>query len=65
MAPFEMLYNTFSDTRQLKNWLGEQLQKSNALIASLQKQQEQMEESLNSLVDKKVASMREACVNAG
>lgn len=59
LAPFEMLYNTFSDTRQLKNWLGDQLQKSNMLMAGLQKQQEQMEELVNGLVEKRVGLVRE------
>lgn len=58
LAPFEAFYDALNDSKQLKGWLGEQLQKSNALISSLQRQQEQMEDSVRQLVDKKMASMR-------
>ena len=36
LAPFEMFYDALSDSKHLKAWLGEQLQKSSTLIASLQ-----------------------------
>ncbi|KAI0084828.1 hypothetical protein BDY19DRAFT_909572 [Irpex rosettiformis] len=58
LAPFEAFYDALSDSKQLKGWLGEQLQKSNALISTLQRQQESMEDSVRQLVDKKMASMR-------
>ena len=54
-----MFYDALSDSKQLKNWLGEQLQKSNQLLAALQRQQEQTEEAVAALVDKRVGAMRE------
>ncbi|KAI0923242.1 hypothetical protein AcV5_007437 [Taiwanofungus camphoratus] len=59
LAPFEMFYDALSDSKQLKNWLGEQLQKSHALTISLQRQQEQLDEIVNVAVEKRVATMRE------
>ncbi|KAF7795177.1 hypothetical protein EIP86_006326 [Pleurotus ostreatoroseus] len=59
LAPFEMFYDALSDSKQLKTWLSDQLQKSNALLAGLQRQQDQLEESVSAMVDKKVAGMRE------
>ncbi|OCH90894.1 hypothetical protein OBBRIDRAFT_776091 [Obba rivulosa] len=59
LAPFELFYDALSDSKQLKNWLSEQLQKSHGLIVQLQRQQEHMEETVNALVDKRVAVMRE------
>ncbi|EMD40125.1 hypothetical protein CERSUDRAFT_112350 [Gelatoporia subvermispora B] len=59
LAPFELFYDALSDSKQLKNWLSEQLQKSHGLIVQLQRQQEQMEETVNALVDRRVAVMRE------
>ncbi|KAI0081573.1 hypothetical protein K474DRAFT_1587383, partial [Panus rudis PR-1116 ss-1] len=59
LAPFEMFYDALNDSKQLKQWLGEQLQKSNSLMASLQKQKETLEETVNVAVERKVASMRE------
>ncbi|KAI0693989.1 hypothetical protein BC835DRAFT_1415619 [Cytidiella melzeri] len=58
LAPFESFYDALSDSKQLKTWLGEQLHKSTALITSLQRQQEQTEEAVHHLVDKKMAAMR-------
>ncbi|OBZ68808.1 hypothetical protein A0H81_11098 [Grifola frondosa] len=59
LAPFEMFYDALADSKQLKNWLGEQLQKSQALTVSLQRQQEQLDETVSALVERKVATMRE------
>lgn len=59
LAPFEMFYDALSDAKELKKWLGEQLHKSNTLVATLQRQQEQMEETVSGIVDKKVAGLRE------
>lgn len=53
-----MFYDALADSKQLKSWLGEQLQKSNTLISSLQKH-ENLEELVDSLVEKKVSGMRE------
>ena len=59
LAPFEMFYDALADSKHLKSWLSEQLQKSSALIASLQRQQAQMEDTVNSLVEKRMSAMRE------
>jgi hypothetical protein len=59
LAPFEMFYDALSDSKHLKAWLGEQLQKSSALIAGLQRQQAQIEDTVGALVEKRMAAMRE------
>ncbi|OSX59986.1 hypothetical protein POSPLADRAFT_1075417 [Postia placenta MAD-698-R-SB12] len=59
LAPFEMFYDALADSKQLKNWLGEQLQKSHALSASLQRQQEHLDEIVSAAVDRRTAAMRE------
>ncbi|KAF9007678.1 hypothetical protein BDZ89DRAFT_559256 [Hymenopellis radicata] len=58
LAPFEMFYDALNDSKQLKNWLGDQLQKSQSLMQSLNQQQEQLHEVVESLVEKKVSAMR-------
>ena len=58
LAPFETFYDALNDSKQLKNWLGEQLQRSNALMQTLTQQQERINEVVESLVEKKVAPMR-------
>ncbi|EKM51988.1 uncharacterized protein PHACADRAFT_262436 [Phanerochaete carnosa HHB-10118-sp] len=59
LAPFEMFYDALSDSKHLKAWLSEQLQKSSALIANLQRQQAHIEDTVNSIVEKKMSTMRE------
>jgi hypothetical protein len=59
LAPFETFYDSLNDSKQLKNWLSEQLQKSNALMQSLQHQQEKMDEIVERAVEKKMGRMRE------
>ncbi|EPS98420.1 hypothetical protein FOMPIDRAFT_1037486 [Fomitopsis schrenkii] len=59
LAPFELFYDALADSKQLKNWLAEQLQKSQALAASLQRQQEQLDELVEAAVEKRVGGMRE------
>lgn len=59
LAPFEMFYDALSDSKHLKSWLGEQLQKSSSLIANLQRQQAHIEDTVSSIVEKKMAAMRE------
>ncbi|KAH8104824.1 hypothetical protein BXZ70DRAFT_1005326 [Cristinia sonorae] len=59
LAPFGMFYDALSDSKDLKKWLAEQLHKSGALITALQRQHDHMEETINSIVDKKVSAMRE------
>lgn len=58
LAPFESFYDALNDSKQLKNWLGDQLQKSQAMMQSLTHQQEQLHEVVESLVEKKVSAMR-------
>lgn len=58
LAPFESFYDALADSKQLKTWLGEQLQKSNGLIGSLQKC-DNIEGLVEALVEKKVVGLRE------
>lgn len=58
LAPFEMFYDSLSDSKQLKNWLSDQLQKSNSIIASLKQQQENMEEMIERTVERKTSRMQ-------
>jgi len=58
LAPFEVFYDALNDSKQLKNWLGEQLQRSNTLMQTLTQQQEKLNEIVESLVEKKVGGMR-------
>lgn len=54
-----MFYDALSDSKHLKAWLGEQLQKSSALITNLQRQQAHIEDTVSGIVEKKMAAMRE------
>ncbi|THV05229.1 hypothetical protein K435DRAFT_850115 [Dendrothele bispora CBS 962.96] len=58
LAPFEMFYDALNDSKQLKNWLSEQVQRSNSLMQSLTQQQEKMNEVVESMVEKRVSGMR-------
>ncbi|KAJ7696078.1 hypothetical protein B0H17DRAFT_417394 [Mycena rosella] len=58
LAPFEVFYDALNDSKQMKNWLGEQLQRSNTLIQSLTQQQEKLNETVDALVERKLGSMR-------
>lgn len=58
LAPFEVFYDALNDSKQLKNWLGDQLQRSNQLMQSLAQQQEHLNEVVESLAEKKVSGMR-------
>ena len=58
LAPFEKFYDSISDSKQLKDWLSQQLQKSNMLVNALQKS-EKLEEVVESMVEKRMAPMRE------
>lgn len=58
LAPFEKFYDSLADSKQLKDWLGQQLQKSNMLVNALQRS-EKMEEMIDAMVEKRMASMRE------
>jgi hypothetical protein len=59
LAPFEVFYNALNDSKQLKSWLSDQLQRSNALMVSLKQQQEKMDETVEDLVEKRTRAMRE------
>ncbi|KAL4073153.1 hypothetical protein V8B97DRAFT_191054 [Scleroderma yunnanense] len=59
LAPFEMFYDALNGSKQLKTWLADQLQKSNALIQSLKQQQEKMDATVEDLVEKRTRAMRE------
>ncbi|RDB17874.1 hypothetical protein Hypma_000869 [Hypsizygus marmoreus] len=58
LAPFEVFYDALNDSKQLKSWLGEQLQRSNAMMQTLTQQQEKLNEVVETLVEQKVAGMR-------
>ncbi|KAJ3875726.1 hypothetical protein F5051DRAFT_461917 [Lentinula edodes] len=51
LAPFESFYDALNDSKQLKTWLSEQLQRSKVLIQNLTQQQDKLHET-------KVAGMR-------
>ncbi|KAH6908034.1 hypothetical protein BKA70DRAFT_1280556 [Coprinopsis sp. MPI-PUGE-AT-0042] len=59
LAPFGYFYDALNDAKQLKTWLGDQLQRSNSLYQNLSKQQERLNESVEQLVDKKLAGIRQ------
>ncbi|KAF9242572.1 hypothetical protein BU15DRAFT_34856, partial [Melanogaster broomeanus] len=59
LAPFEVFYQALNDSKQLKDWLADQLQKSNALTQSLKQQQEKMDETVENLVESRTRVMRE------
>ncbi|KAJ7134529.1 hypothetical protein C8R44DRAFT_427860 [Mycena epipterygia] len=58
LAPFEVFYDALNDSKQLKNWLGDQLQRSNTLIQNLTQQQEKLNETVETMVERKLGSMR-------
>lgn len=59
LAPFEVFYDALNDSKQLKSWLSDQLQKSNALMMSLKQQQEKMDEIVEDFVEKRTRVMGE------
>ena len=58
LAPFEKFYDSLADSKQLKDWLSHQLQKSNMLVNALQKS-DKLEEIVEAMVEKRMAPMRE------
>ena len=58
LAPFEVFYDALNDSKQLKTWLGEQLQKSHSLMQSLSQQQDRINDTVDNLVEKRIASMK-------
>ncbi|KAI8978822.1 hypothetical protein BD414DRAFT_494519 [Trametes punicea] len=59
LAPFEMFYDALADSKTLKQWLGEQLHKSQALAGQLQRQQEHLDELVGAAVERRLAGVRE------
>ncbi|KDQ62577.1 hypothetical protein JAAARDRAFT_44883 [Jaapia argillacea MUCL 33604] len=63
LAPFETFYEALAGSKELKNWLQAQLQKSQTLLQDMQSMQQQhhrkMEETMEAMMDKKIAPMRE------
>ena len=58
LAPFEVFYDALNDSKQLKSWLGEQLQKSHSLMQSLAQQQDRINDTVDNLVEKRMAGMK-------
>lgn len=58
LAPFEKFYDSIADSKQLKDWLSQQLQKSNMLVNALQKN-DKLEEMVEAMVEKRMSPMRE------
>ena len=58
LAPFEKFYDSLADSKQLKDWLSQQLQKSSTLVNALQKS-DKLEEIVEAMVEKRIAPMRE------
>jgi hypothetical protein len=58
LAPFEKFYDSLADSKQLKDWLSQQLQQSSTLVNALQKS-EKLEEVVEAMVEKRMAPMRE------
>ena len=58
LAPFDVFYDALNDSKQLKSWLGDQLQKSHSLMQSLAQQQERMHETVEAIVDRRVSGMK-------
>jgi hypothetical protein len=58
LAPFEFFYDALNDSRQLKIWLTEQIQRSNTLMQSLTRQQERLDETVETLVEKRTGSLK-------
>ncbi|KAI0700020.1 hypothetical protein C8T65DRAFT_289536 [Cerioporus squamosus] len=59
LAPFEMFYDALADSKTLKKWLGEQLQKSHNLTVALQRQQEHLDELVAAAVERRVAPLHD------
>ena len=59
LAPFEMFYDALADSKTLKGWLGEQLQKSHALTVALQRQHEHLDELVAAAVQRQLAPMQD------
>ncbi|KAJ3542574.1 hypothetical protein NMY22_g3466 [Coprinellus aureogranulatus] len=57
LAPFAMFYDSLNDAKKLKTWLGEQLQRSNSLYQNLSQQQDRIQDTVESIVDRRLSSM--------
>ncbi|KAK7056699.1 hypothetical protein VNI00_002416 [Paramarasmius palmivorus] len=58
LAPFEMFYDALNDSKQLKSWLGDQLQRSTMLMERLSQQQDKLHEIVDAVVEKRVGGMK-------
>ncbi|KIM43337.1 hypothetical protein M413DRAFT_401815 [Hebeloma cylindrosporum] len=58
LAPFDVFYDALNDSKQLKSWLGDQLQKSHSLMQSLAQQQDRIHETVEAIVDRRVGGMK-------
>lgn len=56
LAPFASFYESLNDAKQLKSWLGEQLQRSNTLFQNLSQQQDKLQETIENVVERKMSS---------
>ncbi|TFK28032.1 hypothetical protein FA15DRAFT_685574 [Coprinopsis marcescibilis] len=57
LAPFSYFYDALNDAKQMKSWLGDQLQRSNVLFKSLQQQQDKLNEAVDTLVERKLSGV--------
>jgi hypothetical protein len=61
LAPFEMFYDALADSKELKSWLSEQLHKSNALLHTLQQQQDRLDDVVAASVERRLAPIKDEC----
>jgi hypothetical protein len=59
LAPFETFYDALSDAKELKTWLFDNVQRASTLTASLERQQERMDETVRSAVERAVAPVHD------
>ena len=57
LAPFELFYDALNDSKQLKAWLSQQLQQSQAFIQSCSQFQDKLNDTIEAAVDKRVSAM--------
>ncbi|KZP33508.1 hypothetical protein FIBSPDRAFT_943306 [Athelia psychrophila] len=63
LAPFEVFYDALNDAKQMKTWLEDQLQKSQALMQTLRHQQEHMEETIDRAVERRMRGVTDEVTN--
>ncbi|KAF6757456.1 hypothetical protein DFP72DRAFT_1168241 [Ephemerocybe angulata] len=57
LAPFALFYESLNDAKQLKTWLGDQLQRSNSLFQNLSQQQDRIQDTVESIVERKLSAV--------